>query len=620
MDRQAIIAVTLAVVALIFWQVHYTRRMRQYAAAQAERVEQAGPPVQPAAPRGEPGAAPAAGIPEVRQPVAAAAPTAPAEPAVPQVPQVPLVPEVTETVPGGVADYVFTSRGGGIARVELLRHRDVEALGDGKVVLNSDGGVPVGAVTCGSPTAALADYRLRNEGGGVVVCERELGDGVREQKRFEVMAVAGPGGDADAYRVRMELVRTNGGSASVEMAPCFVHTGATTPLQRSELPTYTGFDWWRQGRAKFVGINWFDAGHIPLLGIETRPAREFYEESADAIRWAGVQNQYFASIVTVEGEGAAGAEGAVAGAGADGVWARRFAAADGRRGKYAVGGALRLAGARLEPGASATRRLAIYVGPKEFARLRRLGAEEHAIMNFGMFRIVSEVLLRSMNGLYRVFANFGGYATAIIVLTFIIRSLLWPVQNAATNSMKRMQLLTPKMNELREKYKDDPTRMNQELMKLYKEYGINPFSGCVPMLVQIPIFFGFFSMLGTAVELRHSTFLWVHDLSQPDTILRVAGFPLNVLPLLMAGTMLWQMALTPKSGDPVQQRIFMFMPLIFIAFCYNYASALSLYWTVQNLLSIVQLMVTRNRVPMKLEKVAVAQKRQAREQTRKRRP
>ncbi len=205
----------------------------------------------------------------------------------------------------------------------------------------------------------------------------------------------------------------------------------------------------------------------------------------------------------------------------------------------------------------------------------------------------------------------GSYAAAIIVLTLIIKCLLWPMQNKATQSMKRMQLLTPKQTEIREKYKDDPTRMNAEVMKLYKDYGVNPMSGCLPMLVQIPIFFGFYNMLGKAVELRNSHFLWVHDLSQPDTIwhLPMLGYPLNILPLLMAGTMLLQMSLSPKSGDQMQQRMFMFMPLIFVGFCYNYASALALYWTVQNLFSVVQLYVTRNQAPPTLQKVTAPPKR-----------
>ncbi len=209
------------------------------------------------------------------------------------------------------------------------------------------------------------------------------------------------------------------------------------------------------------------------------------------------------------------------------------------------------------------------------------------MLNFGWFGFISKTLLWGMNSLHTLL--FGSYAAAIVVLTLIIKSLLWPLQNKATNSMRKMSALSPKMTELREKYKDDPTKMNEELMKLYRDYGVNPFSGCLPMLIQIPIFFGFYGMLGTAIELRNSSFLWIHDLSQPDTIGHVLGFPINILPIVMAGTMVWQMAISPKTGDATQQRMLMFMPVIFIAFAYNYASALSLYWTTQNLFSIVQL-------------------------------
>jgi YidC/Oxa1 family membrane protein insertase len=141
-------------------------------------------------------------------------------------------------------------------------------------------------------------------------------------------------------------------------------------------------------------------------------------------------------------------------------------------------------------------------------------------------------------------------------------------------------------------------------MKLYKEYGVNPFGGCLPMLIQIPIFFGFYGMLDKAIELRNSTFLWVRDLSQPDTVFHLAGFPINILPLVMAATSVLQISLTPKTGDPAQQRILLFTPVIFLVFCYNYASALALYWTVQNLFFIGQMLLTRNQAEPQLVKVA----------------
>jgi YidC/Oxa1 family membrane protein insertase len=219
-----------------------------------------------------------------------------------------------------------------------------------------------------------------------------------------------------------------------------------------------------------------------------------------------------------------------------------------------------------------------------------------------------QFLLWAMNSLHSLIGN---YAWSIIVLTILIKLALWPVQNKATNEMRKMSLLSPKMTEMREKFKDDPQKMNQEVMKLYKEYGVNPFSGCLPLLVQIPIFFGFYSMLGTAIELRNSSFFWVADLSQPDTIGHLLGLPINVLPIVMAGTMVWQMVITPKTGDAMQQRIFYFMPIIFLVFCYNYASGLALYWTTQNLFSIVQLYLTRNKPLPTLEKKSIVAKRAA---------
>jgi YidC/Oxa1 family membrane protein insertase len=183
--------------------------------------------------------------------------------------------------------------------------------------------------------------------------------------------------------------------------------------------------------------------------------------------------------------------------------------------------------------------------------------------------------------------------------------VLWPVQAKANRSMKQTAALAPKMQELREKYKDDPTKMNQEVMKLYKQYGINPVGGCLPMVIQIPIFFGLYQMLGQAVELRNEKFLWVKDLSQPDTIAHIpgVGWPINILPLCMAATQVWLMQMTPKTGDPTQRRVMMFTPLIFMFICYNFAAALALYYTAQNLFSILQFYQTRNQPMPALTKV-----------------
>jgi len=198
-----------------------------------------------------------------------------------------------------------------------------------------------------------------------------------------------------------------------------------------------------------------------------------------------------------------------------------------------------------------------------------------------------------MNGLH----GFGlGYAMCIIVITIIIKILFWPLTKASTVSMKRMAAYQPQMAEIREKYKEDPQKLNKRMMEFMREHKINPMGGCLPILIQIPVFFGFFTMLRSAVELRGAQFLWACDLSQSDTIAHVAGFPINPLPMIMGVTMILQARMTPVSptADPMQQKIMKYMPLMFIVILYNFSAGLTLYWTVQNMLSILQTKLTKN--------------------------
>jgi YidC/Oxa1 family membrane protein insertase len=174
--------------------------------------------------------------------------------------------------------------------------------------------------------------------------------------------------------------------------------------------------------------------------------------------------------------------------------------------------------------------------------------------------------------------------------------------------MKKMQALQPELQALKERYKDNQQQFAQKQLELFKKHGVNPASGCLPMLVQFPVFIGFFFMLRTAIELRGETFLWVNDLSQPDTIFTIpglgfipffgvagVGLPINLLPLLMCATSLWMSSLTPVSPqmDPAQQKMMKFMPVFFVVFLYDYSSGLTLYWTVQNLLSVLQTKLTK---------------------------
>jgi YidC/Oxa1 family membrane protein insertase len=189
----------------------------------------------------------------------------------------------------------------------------------------------------------------------------------------------------------------------------------------------------------------------------------------------------------------------------------------------------------------------------------------------------------------------GSWGVAIILLTIVVKTFLWWPQMKAQKSMKRMSKLSPMMKEIQEKYKDDQARQSQEMMKLYKDYGVNPVGGCLPMLIQMPIFFGLLGILQVCAELRGQSFLWVKDLSLPDTIAHIPllGWALNPLPILMGLTQVVMMKVMPQPAtvDKMQQRMMTFMPFIFVFICYSFASALALYYTVQNLYSLIQTIV-----------------------------
>jgi YidC/Oxa1 family membrane protein insertase len=236
-------------------------------------------------------------------------------------------------------------------------------------------------------------------------------------------------------------------------------------------------------------------------------------------------------------------------------------------------------------------RYALYFGPRDTEILKPLGLDLEKAVNFGFFDIVSKPLLwvlRFFNG----FLN--NYGWSIIILTILVKILFWPLTHKSYKSMKEMQKLQPKIAKLREKYKDDRQKLNQETMALYKTYKVNPMGGCLPMIIQIPVFFALYSLLGYAIELRHAPFfLWINDLSAPDRLpigvqIPYVGNGIPVLTLLMGASMFIQQKMTPTTGDPTQAKIMLFLPVIFTFMFINFAAGLVLYWLVNNLLSIGQ--------------------------------
>lgn len=219
-----------------------------------------------------------------------------------------------------------------------------------------------------------------------------------------------------------------------------------------------------------------------------------------------------------------------------------------------------------------------FAGPKDIDRLKQLGMGLENIVDFGFFSIIARPILWLLKQIHSIVGNWGW---AIILLTIITRIPFIPIINKGQRSMKKLQAIQPKMAEIRQKYKKDPQRMQRETMELYKKYKVNPMGGCLPILLQIPVFFALYKVLAVSIELRGAPFaLWVTDLSMKD--------PFYVLPIIMGVSMLIQQRMTPSGGDPRQQKMMMFMPIIFTALFLNFASGLVLYWLVNNLLAIAQ--------------------------------
>ena len=232
----------------------------------------------------------------------------------------------------------------------------------------------------------------------------------------------------------------------------------------------------------------------------------------------------------------------------------------------------------------------VYFGPKKMETLKEAGHDLERIVNFGWFDKLAKPALFLLNFFYGYVGNYG---IAIILVTILIKLLFWPIAQKGLKSMKNMQKIQPKMAKLKEKYKDDKTRLNEEMMILYKTYKVNPVGGCLPMLMQIPVFFALYKVLLQAIELRHAPFmLWITDLSAPDRLFIGIDLPylggLPVLTLLMGGSMFLQQRMTPAPADPTQAKIMMFLPVIFTFMFLNFASGLVLYWFVNNLLSVAQ--------------------------------
>jgi len=274
--------------------------------------------------------------------------------------------------------------------------------------------------------------------------------------------------------------------------------------------------------------------------------------------WSGFFTKYFASIVSPEGDSAKRIQVQMG----DGYVENIFSSAP----------------VKLETNEVATFNYIAYLGPKDYDILKASGNRFDYAIDLGFFSIIAQPLLVGLKFFYGYLGNWG---FAIVLLTICIKALFWPLTQKSYSSMKAMQKLQPQMAKMREKYSSDKQRLNQEMMALYKENRVNPLGGCLPMLIQIPVFFALYQLLLHSIELRHAPFmLWITDLSAKD--------PYYVTPLIMGATMFIQQKMSPTTMEPMQAKMMMMMPVVFTFLFLNFPSGLVVYWLVNNVLTIAQ--------------------------------
>jgi YidC/Oxa1 family membrane protein insertase len=238
----------------------------------------------------------------------------------------------------------------------------------------------------------------------------------------------------------------------------------------------------------------------------------------------------------------------------------------------------------------AASRYSLFIGPKDLDTLKSLDKQLEKSIDFGYFGIISIPLLYVLHFSHRFTASYG---IDIILLTLLIKLLMAPLTHKSFVSMKQMQKLQPQMERLKEKFASDKEKLNKEIMELYRRNGVNPLGGCLPMVLQFPVFIGLYNALSTPIELRHAPFMWIKDLSRPDWESLPFTFGdwhlgIPILTLLMGASMFMQQWMTPSAGDPNQRKMMMLMPLMFTFMFVSFPAGLTVYWLVNNILSIGQ--------------------------------
>jgi YidC/Oxa1 family membrane protein insertase len=468
--------------------------------------------------------------------------------------------------------------------------------------LNAHVSVPVLAVLGDPGLVGDGNFTLTRTGDGVRA-EKDLPDGLVLTKEFQL---------SSNYLVNASVnLKNDSGKTLVLPAQEFV-VGTATPMDvdDSSFPMYGGATWSDGNTYADTSLGYFNTNTSALGIFPHKPTPEFLGGSN--VVWAAAHNQFFTLLAMTRTNEPA-----------QQIFARPVTLpqfTDQNSNLPAPRGietSLIYPAQTLTANSSVTRQITLYAGPKEFRTLSLIGEEFHnradLAMNFGtgygglwgIGTFFAKLLLSAMNWVHDVTTL--SYGWTIVVITILLRVLFWPLTAASLRSSKKMQALAPEIKVLKEKYKDDAQKFTQKQMELWKKNKVNPMSGCLPMMIQMPVFFGFYAMLRCAIELRGTHFLWVADLTKPDTLFMIPGLtfvpfistpeglPFNLLPILMVGSMIWQAHLQPASPgmDASQQKMMRYMPLMFLLFLYNYSSGMALYMTISTLAGVVQTKLIR---------------------------
>ena len=496
----------------------------------------------------------------------------------------------TVTLSNDFIIVTLTNHGGAIDSIALKKHLAVQ--GESSLyTLNSVQAAPALSLTDFPGADQNTAYTLVSRSDTDVVY-RATSDSLEVTRRYTLAKAEG----RDDYQIRHETTFRNLTAKLLVLPKAVFNLGTAAPLNAADYGMYLNTGYSDGEDAHFVARSDLEGGgFLAMFGMKDGSPLPFLNNPA-TIAWASVKNQFFCMILTPDQPGQ--------GLRTERVRLDPHAPADDKR-LYGVTGYAQFDLKPLAAGASTTFGANYFAGPKEYKRLSNPAVFKHGeekVMQFASFffnkiffsGFFAPLLLTMMTWIHSVVPSWGW---AIVITTLTLKIVFLPLTLAASRSAKRMAKLQPHMAAMREKYKDNPAKLQTETLRIFKENKVNPVGGCIPVLITIPFFVAFFAMLQSVSELRFASFLWVHDLSAPDTVAQIFGVPIRIMPLLMGGTMIFQQRLTPTpSVDPAQQTMFKVMPWIFTLFCYGFGSGLALYSTINGLFTIGQQMII-NRMP-----------------------